>query len=127
MSDIERVMEGQIEGLTRRINALEAENKAMQTLLATPDAAASDIPEVDGTLAGDTAGIKTKNGGLILSAAQGKTLQLAPVVHIGKFRNVEQTLSRHASDQVLCLSKVAFLEEELATLKKRVAALGDDR
>lgn len=120
-------MESQIEALIGRINTLEAENKAMQTLLATPDAAAANSSGVDGIIAETTAGIKTRNGTLILSAANGKALQLASVVHIGKFHNVEQTLARHASDQVFCLTKVAFLEEELAALKKRVAAFGDDR
>jgi hypothetical protein len=121
-------MEAQIQTVLARVADLEAENAALRSFHATPDAAAaSDSVGVAGG-AGDTAkvAVDSTTRNLMVSAATGATVQVGPILQVGKFTNVEQTLARHAANQAHCTAKLALLEATLVALNQQVATLTEE-
>jgi len=58
-----------------------------------------------------------------MTAGAGETVRIAPVLKVGRFENVEDTLSRHIADQDSCTATTAVLEAELAALQQQVVGL----
>jgi hypothetical protein len=119
-------MEAQIQALLGRVDGLEAENTALKALHTAPDAAASDIDDVDGDIVvGDAAqvAVDPTTNTLIVSAGAGETVRIAPVLKVGRFENVEETLTRHAAESDLCTERAAVVEAELVALRQAVADL----
>jgi hypothetical protein len=124
MTEVEVYMEAQIQALIARVANIEVENAALQAMHATPDAAASDDNEEDG-VAGNAAQVAVDpiTHTLMVSAAAGATVRVAPVLKLGKYDDVENTLVRHATKNVEMVEQAAALQVQLALLKEVVAAL----
>ena len=60
---------------------------------------------------------------LLVSAAKGQTVRVAPVLQLGKYTDVEQTLNRHIAGQAYCTAKLESLEAEIVALARRVNSL----
>lgn len=123
MTDVEVYMEAQIQALLARVTILETENSKLSALHSTPGAAASDADSDD--VAGDAAQVvvdPTTNS-LRVSAAAGAAVQVAPVLKLGNFPNMEHTLVGHALAAERCSDRNYLLEKELILLQEEVATL----
>jgi hypothetical protein len=118
-------METQIQALLARVGDLEAESKALQTFHATHDAEASGDGVEKDEFAGNSAQVRVdpNTDTLLVSAAKGQTVRVAPVLQLGKYTDVEQTLNRHIAGQAYCTAKLESLEAEMAALARRVNSL----
>jgi hypothetical protein len=129
MTEAEEYMFSQIQALVARIGSLEAENKALHTFHADPndattEAAASPTDDV----AGDAAkvGVDPITNTLIVSAAKGYTVEVPSKLRVGKYHNVEQTLSRHIADQARCSARIEVLEADLIVLAQTLSEKGGE-